>query len=133
MKQALSGLLLTTSSTLVDIPYFKNKDDARKQQSDDIGDHHRPMSMYPKMNVISMEGSKYHYLEIKTGFEIDGAFQDFEAIIPDKHMCEILGVSPRKPLIQLLSTGKLVDGRIFEYTKIISKPETMSYRHYLKR
>ncbi|EGU36271.1 GntR family transcriptional regulator [Vibrio scophthalmi] len=96
-------------------------------------DSYMPMSMYPKMNVMSMEGSKYHYLENELGFEIDGAFQDFNAILPDKHMCEILGVSQRKPLIQLLSVGKLVDGRIFEYTKIVSKPETITYKHYLKR
>ncbi|EGU49104.1 transcriptional regulator, GntR family protein [Vibrio ichthyoenteri ATCC 700023] len=96
-------------------------------------DSYMPMSMYPKMNVMSMEGSKYQYLEQDLGFEIDGAFQDFEAIIPDKHMCDILGVSPRKPLIQVLSVGKLTDGRIFEYTKIVSKPETITYKHYLKR
>ncbi|KII77126.1 GntR family transcriptional regulator [Vibrio renipiscarius] len=96
-------------------------------------DSYMPMSLYPKMNVMSMEGSKYHYLEKELGFVIDGAFQDFEAIIPDKHMCDILGVSAKQPLIQILSIGKLADGRIFEYTKIVSKPETITYKHYLKR
>ncbi|RJX65335.1 GntR family transcriptional regulator [Vibrio sinensis] len=96
-------------------------------------DSYMPMSLYPKMNVMSMEGSKYRYLEEELGFEIEGAIQDFEAIIPDKHMCETLGVSPKKPLIQVLSIGQLKDGRIFEYTKICSRPETMSYKHYLKR
>ncbi len=85
------------------------------------------------MNVMSMEGSKYRYLEEELGFEIDGAYQDFDAILPDKHMCETLKVDPKKPLIQILSLGVLKDGRIFEYTKITSKPETISYKHYLKR
>ncbi|HAS63631.1 MAG TPA: GntR family transcriptional regulator [Vibrio sp.] len=96
-------------------------------------DSYMPMSMYPKMNVMSMEGSKYRYLEEELGFEIDGAYQDFDAILPDKHMCETLKVDPKKPLIQILSLGVLKDGRIFEYTKITSKPETISYKHYLKR
>lgn len=96
-------------------------------------DSYMPMSMYPKMNVMSMEGSKYRYLEEELGFEIDGAYQDFDAILPDKHMCETLKVDPKKPLIQILSLGILKDGRIFEYTKITSKPETISYKHYLKR
>ncbi|MBA5762414.1 GntR family transcriptional regulator [Vibrio sp. 404] len=96
-------------------------------------DSYMPMSMYPKMNVMSMEGSKYRYLEEELGFEIDGAYQDFDAILPDKHMCDTLKVDPKKPLIQILSLGVLKDGRIFEYTKITSKPETISYKHYLKR
>lgn len=96
-------------------------------------DSYMPMAMYPKMNIMSMEGSKYRYLEEELGFEIDGAFQDFEAILPDEHMCATLNVDPEKPLMCVVSVGHLKDGRVFEYTKIVSKPETMSYRHYLKR
>lgn len=96
-------------------------------------DSYMPMALYPQMNVMSMEGSKYSYLENELGFEIDGAFQDFEPIMPDAHMCETLKVSPKNPLLCILSLGVLKDGRIFEFTKIVSKPETISYRHYLKR
>lgn len=96
-------------------------------------DSYMPMSLYPQMNVMSMEGSKYNYLEKELGFEIDGAFQDFEAIMPDPHMCETLDVDPNIPLMRVLSIGILKDGRVFEYTKIVSKPETISYSHYLKR
>ncbi|WP_162048494.1 GntR family transcriptional regulator [Vibrio taketomensis] len=96
-------------------------------------DSYMPMSLYPKMNVMSLEDSKYRYLEEDLGFEIDGAYQDFDAIMPTEHMCETLKLDPKKPLMQILSVGILKDGRVFEYTKITSKPETMSYRHYLKR
>ncbi|WP_412779379.1 UTRA domain-containing protein [Photobacterium phosphoreum] len=96
-------------------------------------DSYMPIKLYPQMNVISLEGSKYNYLEKELGFEIDGAHQDFEAIMPDANMCEILKIKPNNPLLCILSTGVLKDGRIFEYTKIVSKPEIMSYRHYLKR
>ena len=96
-------------------------------------DSYMPMDLYPQMNIMSLEGSKYNYLEKELGFEIAGAYQDFEAIMPDKHMCEILNVEPKNPLLCVLSVGVLKDGRIFEFTKIVSKPETMSYRHYLKR
>lgn len=96
-------------------------------------DSYMPMDLYPKMNVMSMEGSKYQYLEDELGFEIDGAYQDFEAIMPDKHMCDTLDVDPNKPLVCVLSTGILKDGTVFEYTKIVSKSDTMSYRHYLQR
>ncbi len=96
-------------------------------------DSYMPMSLYPQMNFMSMEGSKYNYLEKELGFEIDGAYQDFEAIMPDPHMCETLDVDPKIPLMCILSIGILKDGRVFEYTKIVSKPETISYSHYLKR
>lgn len=96
-------------------------------------DSYMPMAMYPKMKVMSLEGSKYAYLENELGFEIDGAFQDFEAIMPTQHMCEILAVNENKPLLCISSVGILKDGRVFEYTRIVSKPETMSYKHYLKR
>jgi DNA-binding GntR family transcriptional regulator len=96
-------------------------------------DSYMPAAMFPQMNIMSLQGSKYHYLENELGFEIDGAIQDFEAIMPDKHICEILDVSPNTPIICLLSVGKLKDGRIFEYTKISFKPNTYSYKHYLKR
>lgn len=96
-------------------------------------DSYMPAYLYPKMNVMSLEGSKYRYLEEDLGFEIDGAYQDFEAIMPDAHMCETLKIDPDTPLLRVLSVGVLKDGRIFEYTKITSKPETISYKHYLKR
>lgn len=96
-------------------------------------DSYMPVAMFPQMNIMSLQGSKYHYLENELGFEIDGAIQDFEAIMPDKHICEILDVSSKTPIIRLLSVGKLKDGRIFEYTKISFKPNTYSYKHYLKR
>ncbi|OLQ84408.1 GntR family transcriptional regulator [Vibrio ponticus] len=96
-------------------------------------DSYMPAAMYPKMNVMSLEDSKYSYLEQELGFEIDGAYQDFEAIMPDEHMCETLQVDANKPLMCILSTGILKDGRVFEYTKITSKPGSTSYRHYLKR
>lgn len=96
-------------------------------------DSYMPVSLYPSMNLMSLEGSKYRYLEEELGFDIDGAFQDFEAIIPTRHMCDVLDLDPKKPLLQILSVGLLADGRVFEYTKICSKPELISYKHYLKR
>ncbi|MDX2322403.1 MAG: GntR family transcriptional regulator [Moritella sp.] len=96
-------------------------------------DSYMPVAMFPQMNIMSLQGSKYHYLESELGFEIDGAIQDFEAIMPDKHICEILDVLPKIPILRLLSTGKLKDGRIFEYTKTSFKPNTYSYKHYVKR
>ncbi|OOE59440.1 GntR family transcriptional regulator [Salinivibrio sp. ML323] len=92
-----------------------------------------PASLYPRMNVMSLEGSKYRYLEEELGLDIDGASQDFEAILPSESMCRILDIDPSTPLLQVLSIGLLKDGRVFEYTKLVSLPGTMSYKHYLKR
>ena len=96
-------------------------------------DSYMPALLFPQMNIQSLEGSKYLYLENELGFEIDGAEQDFEAIIPDTHLRETLDIPAGIPVIRLLSIGKLKDGRIFEYTKITFKPDTYSHRHYLKR
>ncbi len=96
-------------------------------------DSYMPVKLFPQMNIMSLEGSKYQYLEQELGFEIDGAEQDFEAIIPDAHVCKVLDIVPGTPLVRLLSIGKLGNGRIFEYTKTTFKPNTYSFRHYLKR
>ena len=96
-------------------------------------DSYMPMKLYPQMNFLSLEGSKYDYLEKELGFEIDGALQDYEAIMPDADMREVLGLPEGVPLIRLQSVGKLKDGRVFELTRISFKPNTHSFKHYLKR
>lgn len=96
-------------------------------------DTYMPMAMFPKINILSLQGSKYHYLESELGLEIDGAQQRFEAILPEQNICDVLGVNPSKPLIRVLSIGKLKDGRTFEYTEVTSKPDVHSYDRYLKR
>ncbi|GMQ46912.1 GntR family transcriptional regulator [Vibrio sp. 10N] len=96
-------------------------------------DSFMPVAMFPQMNIMSLQGSKYQYLEKELGLHIDGALQDFEAVMPGEHLCEVFELSPEVPIICLLSTGKLGDGRIFEYTKLYFKPNTYSYKHYLKR
>ncbi|MGF1771280.1 GntR family transcriptional regulator [Vibrio maritimus] len=96
-------------------------------------DSFMPVAMFPQMNIMSLQGSKYQYLEKELGLHIDGALQDFEAVMPDEHLCEVFELSPEVPIIRLLSTGKLSDGSIFEYTKLYFKPNTYSYKHYLKR
>lgn len=96
-------------------------------------DSYMPMKLFPQMNFVSLQGSKYEYLEKELGFEIDGALQDFEAIMPDAHVCETLDISPETPIIRLLSLGKLKDGRVFEFTRIYFKPDSYSFKHYLKR
>ncbi|WNJ97984.1 GntR family transcriptional regulator [Vibrio ruber] len=96
-------------------------------------DSYIPVTLLPQINLLSLEGSKYSYLENELGFEIDGAIQDFEAIMPDQDICEALNVSPERPLIRIHSIGKLKDGRVFEYTRTSLNPETYTYKHYLKR
>ncbi|USD59510.1 MULTISPECIES: GntR family transcriptional regulator [Vibrio] len=96
-------------------------------------DSYMPVAMFPQMNIMSLQGSKYQYLEKDLGLQIDGALQDFEAVMPDSHLCEVFEIPSDVPIIRLLSTGKLKDGSIFEYTKLYFKPNTYSYKHYLKR
>ena len=96
-------------------------------------DSYMPVSLFPQINLHALEGSKYRYLEKELGFEIDGAMQDFTAVLPDQHICETLKLPIGQPVVQLLSIGKLKDGRIFEYTKLCFKPDTYSFKHYVKR
>ena len=96
-------------------------------------DSYMPVALFPQINLLSLEGSKYKYLEQDLGFKIDGAIQDFEAIMPDENICAALDVSPDRPLIRIHSVGKLKDGRIFEYTRTSLNPEKYTYQHYLKR
>lgn len=96
-------------------------------------DSYMPVGLFPDLSLSHLTGSKYQYLEQVLGLSIDGAIQDFEAILPNEHVAQCLGVTTETPLLKLISIGKLTDGRPFEYTEIISKPNTYSYKHYLKR
>lgn len=96
-------------------------------------DSYMPLALFPQMNIQSLQGSKYRYLEQELGFEIDGALQDFEAIMPDPDMCQVLDLDSTQPILRIVSLGRLKNGRVFEYTKIAFKPDTYSYKHYLKR
>ncbi|NNN45461.1 MULTISPECIES: GntR family transcriptional regulator [unclassified Vibrio] len=96
-------------------------------------DSYMPASLFPDLSLNHLKGSKYHYLEQVLRLKIDGAIQDFAAILPDEHIAKCLGVTTETPLLKLTSVGKLTDGRLFEYTEIVSKPNTYSYKHYLKR
>ncbi|WP_254620294.1 GntR family transcriptional regulator [Vibrio metschnikovii] len=96
-------------------------------------DSYMPVRLFPDLSLSHLTGSKYHYLEQILGLKIDGAIQDFEAILPNEHMAQCLAVSELTPLLKLISIGKLSDGQLFEYTEIVNKPKTYSYKHYLKR
>ena len=96
-------------------------------------DSYLPATLFPQLNIRALESSKYRYFEQELGFHIDGATQDFNAILPNQSICKVLELPEGKPIIALSSVGKLKDGRIFEYTKLCFKPDTYSFKHYVQR
>ena len=95
-------------------------------------DSYMPVTLFPTMSIPALEGSKYHYVEKELGMEIDGAMQDFEITMPSEHECFTLDL-PDEPIFRLLTTGYLKGGQVFEYTKMSFKPDTYSFKHYVKR
>lgn len=96
-------------------------------------DSYLPVSMFPQLSIPALQGSKYQYFEDILGLNIDGAMQEFEAILPDEDVCKVLNLDPTKPAIRLLSVGRLTDQRPFEFTKLYFRTDTYSFKHYLQR
>lgn len=98
-----------------------------------VEDSYMPISLFPELNIKILEQSKYNYIDHETDYVIEGASQEFLAEIPDAEVYRLLDIDPSNPLLKIESLGNFEDGRLFEFTEIWHKPDSFSFKHYLKR
>lgn len=98
-----------------------------------IEDSYMPAKLFPELNITALETSKYQYIDNETDYKIEGALQEFAAEMPDKEIVELLGLAKRMPILKLDSLANFTDGTLFEFTTTWFKPDTFSFKHYLKR
>lgn len=64
-----------------------------------------------------MENSKYHFIEEVKKMVIDRSEQEIIPLMPTEEMSRLLNISQTKPILEKVSRGYLVDGRVFEYSR----------------
>lgn len=59
-----------------------------------------------------MENSKYHFIEEVKKMVIDRSEQEIIPLMPTEEMSRLLNISQTKPILEKVSRGYLVDGRV---------------------
>ena len=73
--------------------------------------------LFPDLTWQVMENSKYHFIEEVKKMVIDRSEQEIIPLMPTEEMSRLLNISQTKPILEKVSRGYLVDGRVFEYSR----------------
>ncbi|PUV05651.1 transcriptional regulator, partial [Acinetobacter baumannii] len=76
-----------------------------------------PLALFPDLTWQVMENSKYHFIEEVKKMVIDRSEQEIIPLMPTEEMSRLLNISQTKPILEKVSRGYLVDGRVFEYSR----------------
>ena len=92
-----------------------------------IEDSFMPVSLFAELTIRTLEHSKFEYIEKTLGLEIEGSYQEFSPIIPDKQEALLLNMQGKEPLLQITTISNFSDGTIFDYS--IMKFKSSEYKH----
>jgi len=81
-----------------------------------LEESYMPASLFPELNIRVLEGSKFEYIEKVMGLKIEGSYQEFAPILPDKELQQLLNLPAREPVLQITSVANLVDGTPIDYS-----------------
>ncbi|MDM3358042.1 GntR family transcriptional regulator [Citrobacter sp. Cb004] len=104
-----------------------------KQKAVTLEETWMPLALFPDLTWEVMENSKYHYIEQIKKMVIDRSEQELIPIIPDEDTVEMLGMPQGKPVLEKISRGFLLDGRIFEYSRNTFKSDDYKFTLVAKR
>ncbi len=92
-----------------------------------------PVNLFPELTIRTLERSKFEYIEKNLGLIIEGSYQEFSPVIPDKEEERLLNLQGREPVLQITSLSNFQDGTIFDYS--IMKFKASEYLHaiYVRR
>ena len=92
-----------------------------------------PVNLFPELSIRTLERSKFEYIEKNLGLIIEGSYQEFSPVIPDKEEEKLLNLQGREPVLQITSLSNFQDGTIFDYS--IMKFKASEYLHaiYVRR
>lgn len=74
------------------------------------------VEMHPEMSMKILESSKYKYGE-EHGFSICYSYQNITPAFPSDYIAQELKISTKQPILRVINTTYLNDGRIFDYTE----------------
>lgn len=98
-----------------------------------VEDSYMPVSLFPDLNISTLEKSKFAYVERDKGMDIQGSRQEFMAVEPDPVIMDMLNMEKSHPVMNLRSISNLVDGRRFDYTEAWFHPNAHKLAIYLPR
>lgn len=89
----------------------------RKQKPMALEETWMPLALFPDLTWQVMENSKYHFIEEVKKMVIERSEQEIIPLMPTEEMSRLLNISQTKPILEKVSRGYLVDGRVFEYSR----------------
>ncbi|EGU38095.1 putative transcriptional regulator [Vibrio ichthyoenteri ATCC 700023] len=98
-----------------------------------VEDSYMPVSLFPDLNISTLEKSKFDYVERDKGMIIEGSRQEFTAVEPDEALLSLLAMDKASPVMNLRSVSNLKDGRRFDYTEAWFHPDAHKLAIYLPR
>ena len=75
------------------------------------------LQITPQDRVWHVKRVRYHFIEEVKKMVIDRSEQEIIPLMPTEEMSRLLNISQTKPILEKVSRGYLVDGRVFEYSR----------------
>jgi DNA-binding GntR family transcriptional regulator len=98
-----------------------------------IEESYMPVSLFPELTIRTLERSKFEYIEKNLGLIIEGSYQEFSPVIPDKEEERLLNLQGREPVLQITSLSNFQDGTIFDYSIMKFKASEYLHAMYIRR
>lgn len=92
-----------------------------------------PATLFPELTIRTLERSKYEYIEKTLGLIIEGSYQEFSPVLPDKEEERLLNLQGREPMLQITSLSNFTDGTIFDYSIMRFKASEYLHAIYVRR
>lgn len=91
------------------------------------------VEMFPDLSIEHLEGSKYHYVEKIKDYKIDYAHHQIMPVIPSEEIEEIMHLETDMPVLKIVNTTYLTNGKIMDYTVQIINSPIYQYNYIHKR
>ena len=86
------------------------------------------VAMFPDLSVEVLNHSKYEYIEKQKGLEIALSKEVIVVEIADEMLASQLNININHPVLKVISTGELKDGRPFEFSENYFSLKQFSYQ-----
>ena len=92
-----------------------------------------PVNLFPELTMRTLEQSKFEYIEKTLGLKIEGSYQEFSPVLPDKQEALLLNMREKEPIIQITNVSNFSDGTIFDYSIMKFKSSEYKLAMYVNR
>ncbi|MEW9052874.1 MAG: GntR family transcriptional regulator [Neobacillus sp.] len=92
-----------------------------------------PVKLVPGLSKENSNMSLYQYIEENLSLSISEATQEIEASIADNSIAETLGMEEGDPILFIVRTSYLQDGKPFELVKSAFRADRYRFIHTMKR